>query len=135
MKARHSHFLTAQRPTERRYRLELSDDLGSLRPLVPPHPDFSSGVHGGFPSCCRPPVRHTFDAPAPPVERTEYRFSHLAGSCPVTGLVGRPGTWPFPRRPNSDAGIKDQIGSNGGISPPSARCNRTSPIKGIRLQQ
>lgn len=29
---RHSHFLSAQRPTEGRYRLELSDDPGGLRP-------------------------------------------------------------------------------------------------------
>lgn len=77
---RHSHFLSAQRPTERRYRLELSDDPGGLRPLVPPHPGFPSEAHDGFPPCRRPPARHTFDNPLPPVERTGHRFSHLTGS-------------------------------------------------------
>lgn len=89
-RSRHSHFLSAQRPTERRYRLELSDDPGGLRPLVPPHPGFPSEAHDGFPPCRRPPARHTFDNPLPPVERTGYRFSHLTGSpLAETGRGGR----------------------------------------------
>lgn len=74
----------------RRYRLELSDGPGGLRPVVPSHPGCPSEAHDGFPPCRRPPARRTSDNPLPPVERTGYHFSPLTGLPLVeTGMSGR----------------------------------------------
>lgn len=97
---RHLHFLSKQQPTGCRYRLELSDDPGGLRPLVPSHPGFPSETHGGFPPCCHPPAWHTFDNPLPPVDRTDYRLFYLAGSALALGANRGEGA-PCPRRPTS----------------------------------
>ncbi|CAP57859.1 hypothetical protein GDI3895 (plasmid) [Gluconacetobacter diazotrophicus PA1 5] len=105
---RHLHFLSKQQPTGCRYRLELSDDPGGLRPLVPSHPGFPSETHGGFPPCCHPPAWHTFDNPLPPVDRTDYRFFYLAGSALALGANRGEGA-PCPRRPTSFGVLLNRI--------------------------
>lgn len=101
----------------------------------------------GFPAgTWRPHAWHRFDRSRPPLARTDYRVSCLSGWADFG-----PGSWcvsthprtsigftvslrlPCPCRPNSTVSKIDWV--ERGITAPSARCSRTSLIRGIRLRQ
>jgi len=105
-----------------------------LRQVSPCSPHAS--LHAHQPSCAANVAPFQY---APSVGLSTHFHSqpgHQAISCRMP-FHGRP-TYLFPL-PGDDWSLpssqsRREIGSNGGISPPSAQRSRTSPIRGMRLQ-